>query len=158
MTCILLRTEINAPIGRVFDLARSIGLHEHSTHGTNERAVGGVTSGLIGIGQEVTWRARHFGIVQHLTVKITKLDRPNHFQDVMVSGAFKSLRHDHSFSEHGTGTLMIDQFDFEAPLGWLGRCAERLFLESYMRRFLLQRNQVLKEIAESENWKQYLET
>ncbi|MDB6108664.1 MAG: cell division protein [Pedosphaera sp.] len=156
MTRISLRTEINAPIERVFDLARSIELHEHSTHVTNERAVGGVTSGLIGLGQEVTWRARHFGIVQHLTVKITKLDRPKHFQDVMVSGAFKSMQHDHTFREQGTGTLMIDQFDFAAPLGWLGRCAERLFLKSYMRRFLIQRNQILKGIAESEDWKQYL--
>jgi ligand-binding SRPBCC domain-containing protein len=149
VTRIRLTTQINAPRDRVFDLARNIEVHESSTAGTNEKAIRGVTSGLIGLGQEVTWRARHFGVVQELTVRITQFDRPNHFQDVMISGAFKSMRHDHTFVEQPTGTLMIDQFDFEAPLGWLGRFAEWLVLERYMRRFLLRRNQILKAIAES---------
>ena len=59
MPVIELATSIAAPIDRVFDLARSIDLHTNSTSGTGERAVAGVTSGLIGPEQEVTWRARH---------------------------------------------------------------------------------------------------
>ncbi|NJM41916.1 MAG: hypothetical protein HC853_14760 [Anaerolineae bacterium] len=41
----------------------------------SRRAIAGVTSGLIGLGQEVTWRARHFGIWQSLTVRITEFQR-----------------------------------------------------------------------------------
>jgi hypothetical protein len=44
---------------------------------------------------------------------------------------------------------MKDVFDYAAPLGLLGRFADRLFLERYMRRLLEERNQVLKQQAES---------
>lgn len=156
MPVIELSTVIRAPRERVFDLARSIEAHQDSTGGTGERAVAGVTRGLIGLGEEVTWEAVHFGIRQRLSVRITKFDRPSHFQDVMLTGAFRSMVHDHTFLEHPEGTLMEDRFEFIAPLGIFGRIAERLFLTAYMRRFLEKRNAVLKGLAESEDWKCYL--
>jgi len=45
-------TEFAAPAEVCFDLARSIDLHVESMVASEERAVGGVTSGLIGGGQE----------------------------------------------------------------------------------------------------------
>src|SRR5688572_21901947 len=86
MPLIELNTFIAAPAERVFDLSRSIELHTDSTSRTGERAIGGVTAGLIGAGQEVTWRARHFGVWQSLTVRITAFHRPTHFADAMVRG------------------------------------------------------------------------
>lgn len=157
MPVIELSTVIRAPRERVFDLARSIDAHQDSTGGTEERAVAGVTQGLIGMGEEVTWEARHFGVRQRLTVRITAFDYPRHFQDVMISGAFKSMAHDHTFAEHPDGTLMSDRFEFRSPLGILGAIADRLFLASYMRRFIVRRNAVLKRLAESEEWSRYLE-
>lgn len=156
MPKIELTTPISAPIERVFDLSRCIEAHTASTSRTGEHAVCGVTSGLIGMGQEVTWRARHFGVWQNLTVRVTAFDRPRHFQDVMVRGAFRRFTHDHFFEPSGDGTLMRDVFDYESPLGPLGRLANGLFLEQYMRAFLVERNQVLKSVAESEDWQQYL--
>ena len=88
MAIIELTTEIDAPISRVFDLARSIDLHTNSTSRTGERAVAGVTSGLIGPGDEVTWRARHFGVWQSLTVRVEVFEPPTHFSDRMLRGAF----------------------------------------------------------------------
>jgi hypothetical protein len=76
MPVIVLTISIDAPIDVVFDLARSIDLHLESTAQTNERAVAGRTTGLIGLGEEVTWEATHFGIRQRLTSKITQFDRP----------------------------------------------------------------------------------
>ena len=143
MPTIELITEIDAPIERVFDLARSLDLHMDSMAQTGERAVAGVTSGLIDAGQEVTWQARHFGVWQHLTSRITVCDRPTHFADTMVRGAFKRFDHDHYFTVAGSGgkdTMMRDVFDFDAPLGPLGWLAERLFLTRYMRNLLLKRN------------------
>lgn len=87
MPVIKLTTEIQAPLERAFDLARSVELHIASTAHTGERAVAGVTSGLMALGQEVTWRARHFGTWQHLTSRITAFVRPFHFRDSMVRGA-----------------------------------------------------------------------
>jgi ligand-binding SRPBCC domain-containing protein len=156
MAIVRLWTPIDAPPERVFDLARSIDAHQHSTSHTHERAVAGVTRGLIGMGQEVTWEARHFGIKQRLTVRITGFERPARFQDTMISGAFKSMKHDHEFNPYLPGTLMVDHFEFESPGGLLGRLFDRVFLAGYMRRFLVRRNQVLKRLAESEDWRKYI--
>jgi len=156
MPVIQVSTLIRAPRERAFDLARSIDAHQDSTGGTEERAVAGVTYGLIGMGDEVTWEARHFGVRQRLTVRVTAFDRPSHFQDIMISGAFERMIHDHEFAEHPAGTLMHDRFEFDSPLGILGRMADCLFLTSYMRRFLVQRNEVLKRLAESAEWRRYL--
>ena len=156
MPVIELTTGIAAPIGRVFDLARSIDLHTDSTAGTGERAVGGVTSGLIGPGQEVTWRARHFGVWQSLTVRVTAFERPVHFANAMLRGAFRRMEHHHWFEPSAGGTIMRDVFTFESPLGILGRIADFLFLARYMRSFLIARNRVIKAAAESGAWERYL--
>ncbi|GGG25495.1 hypothetical protein GCM10010916_47420 [Paenibacillus abyssi] len=121
-----------------------------STAKTNEKAVAGVTSGLINVGESVTWEAVHFGIKQHLTAKITELEEPFYFADEMVSGAFKRFWHKHEFIERGSQTLMIDTFDYTSPLGWIGKVADVLFLEKYMKSFLLERNLYIKKVAESE--------
>jgi len=157
MPVIELTTLIRAPRERVFDVARSIDAHQESAGGTQERAVAGVTKGLIGMNGEVTWEARHFGLRQILTVRVTAFNRPRHFQDVMISGAFKSMVHDHEFREHPEGTLMMDRFEFRSPLGILGMIVDRVFLASYMRRFIVRRNEVLKQLAESGKWSRYLE-
>jgi ligand-binding SRPBCC domain-containing protein len=156
MPVIELATSIVAPSERVFDLARSIELHMESTSNTDETAVAGVTSGLIGLGQEVTWRARHFGVWQSLSVRITEFEPPNHFADVMVRGAFRCLEHHHYFEQSDNGTLMRDIFSYQAPLGVLGRLAEFLFLDRYMRSLLVERNRVIKVVAESDGWVRYL--
>jgi len=148
MPKIELLTEINAPIEKVFDLARSIGLHMESTRQTGEKAIAGKTSGLIELGETVTWRAKHFGIWQTLTSKITEFDRPNYFVDEMVQGAFKSFRHEHHFSRIDNQTLMKDVFVFEAPFGIFGRLFNWLVLIEYMTRLLEERNKVIKEAAE----------
>ncbi len=147
---------IDAPIERVFDLSRSIDLHMFSTSQTGERAVAGRTYGLIGLGEEVTWRARHLGIWQNLTAQITIYDRPRHFRDSMVKGAFKRFDHDHFFAETSAGTNVRDAFTFEAPFGVLGLAANRLFLTKYMRGFLTARNRIVKRVAESEKWREFL--
>lgn len=153
MPLIDLTTIIHAPIQRCFDLARSIDLHKRSMHGTNEEAIGGITSGLIGAGEQVTWRATHFGITQRLTSRITQFDRPNHFRDEMVEGAFKMIQHDHWFeSTSDNKTIMKDQFRFESP-GWIfGRLFNKFMLEKYLRDLLDKRNHVIKQVAESNTW------
>src|SRR5947199_5466979 len=98
-------TQIKAPITRCFDLARSIEVHVlGNVHfGENALAVGGVSSGLIEMGQTVVWRAKHFWIWQTLTSKMTAFDRPVFFEDTMLRGAFKSMRHEHFFRSLSEG-------------------------------------------------------
>jgi ligand-binding SRPBCC domain-containing protein len=139
---------IEAPINVCFDLARNIQVHTETTLKTRERAIGGVTEGLIELGESVTWEAVHLGIKQKLTAKITEMEKPYRFTDEMVKGAFHSFIHTHEFIESGTGTVMKDEFAYISPLGILGKLADRLFLEKYMQAFIVNRALALKEIAE----------
>jgi ligand-binding SRPBCC domain-containing protein len=156
MPKIKLETIINAPIERVFDLARSIDLHAETLLHTNEKAVAGVTKGLINLGETVTWEAVHFGIKQKLTSKITVCERPTKFSDAMVSGAFARFDHDHFFETTDGKTVMRDVFDYDSPLGFLGSIADFLFLERYMKDLLVMRNETLKRTAESDDWKRFI--
>jgi ligand-binding SRPBCC domain-containing protein len=148
MPIIQLTTIINVPIETCFDLARSIDLHMESTKQTGEQAIAGSTSGLIDPGETVTWRAKHFGLWQTLTSRITDFDKPNFFADEMVEGAFKRFRHEHYFLSRNGQTLMKDIFVFESPLGVLGRLFNWLVLTKYMTNLLKERNRVLKVTAE----------
>ena len=154
MPRIELRTEIKANREIVFDLSRSIDLHKISTEHTNETAIAGKTSGLIGMDESVTWRAKHFGIYQKLTSRITEFERPNMFVDEMVKGAFKSFRHEHHFTESNGGTLMTDYFEYKSPLGIFGKIADKLFLKKYMMDLLTERNRIVKDFAETDKWKE----
>ena len=157
MPIIKLQTEIKADRELVFDLSRSIDLHKISTEHTNETAIAGKTSGLIGLTETVTWRAKHFGIYQTLTTEITAFDRPNSFTDEMLKGAFKSFKHEHIFETlNNGGTLMIDLFDYKSPLGLLGIAADFLFLKKYMTNLLVKRNETIKSFAETDKWKEVI--
>lgn len=149
MATIHLETCINAPVERCFDLSLSVDLHRHSVVHTHERPVAGVMKGMMKLGDTVTWEAVHFGIKQHLTSKITAYERPNSFTDEMLRGVFHSMKHIHTFIPQSPGTLMIDDFLFQTPLGILGWLAEKLFLTRYMKRLLLMRNAYLKQVAET---------
>jgi ligand-binding SRPBCC domain-containing protein len=144
------RAEFQCPIERVFDGERDISLHSATQAHRSEKAVGGVSSGLIEAGQEVEWEAVHFGVRQRLRVRITHMRKPSYFRDEMVSGAFKSYSHEHFFEAAGLGrTLKRDVMLIEAPLGPLGWLVERMFLGRYMRTFLRRKNDDLRRLLES---------
>lgn len=145
-------TTIAAPPEACFDLARDVGAHVRSAAGTAERAVGGVTDGLLGLGDEVTFEARHLGVRQRLSARVVDFDRPRFFRDRMTRGAFRSMEHDHRFTPRPDGgTDMADVLRFAAPFGPLGWVAERLILGPHLRRFLTKRGAALKAMAEGEN-------
>jgi ligand-binding SRPBCC domain-containing protein len=67
----------------------------------------------------------------------------------MVRGAFHTFDHDHFF-EHNQGvTTMKDRFEYESPLGFVGRMADLLFLKRYMERLLRTRADVIRLAAEA---------
>jgi ligand-binding SRPBCC domain-containing protein len=149
MTVIDLTTDIDAPIERVFDLARDLDLHAASMAHTGERAVAGRTSGRIEVGDTVTWRARHFGLLWSLTSRITAVEAPARFEDVQERGPFAWFRHEHRFESVGRATRMHDHWEHRSPLGPLGRIVDRLVLGRYMRSLLVTRNAALKHEAEA---------
>jgi ligand-binding SRPBCC domain-containing protein len=148
MQSFTIETWIAAPLERCFDAARDLDLHVTSMRHTNERAVGGKTTGLIELDEEVTWRGRHFGVTQYFTSRITAFDRPHHFRDEMQRGAFRSFVHDHFFIADGARTKMTDALLFAAPFGILGRIAEQFVLRRYLERLLRNRAAVIREALE----------
>ena len=40
-----------------------------------------MTSGIIGLGETVTWRSRHLGVTWTMTTLISEMDRPHRFVD-----------------------------------------------------------------------------
>ncbi|HZW11263.1 MAG TPA: SRPBCC family protein [Phycisphaerales bacterium] len=157
MPTITLSATIHAPISRCFDLARSIDFHTHSMRGTGERAIAGRTSGLIAEGEEVTWQARHFGLVQRLTSRVSVCRPPQVFIDEQVRGPFRSFRHEHRFEPlDERATRLTDIFTYRAPLGPLGRIAEAAFVTGTMRRLLQRHQEHLKAALESEEWRRFL--
>jgi ligand-binding SRPBCC domain-containing protein len=150
MPMIYLETTIKASAERCFDLSLNVDVHSSSINHTQERAVAGVTSGVMKLGDVVTWEAVHFGVKQYLTSKITEYERPTRFVDEMVKGIFREIHHVHEFLPQSDGsTLMRDHFWFRTPLGPLGWLAEILFLTRYMRKLLVIRNQFIQQVAES---------
>ncbi len=156
MTKIILHTKIIAPVERCFLLSLSVDLHKGSTAQTNEKAIAGVTSGLMQLNDVVTWEAKHFGIVQHFTSKITVYQKPNYFVSEMQKGAFKRFHHQHIYKTEGSDCIMTDELDFEAPLGILGKIAMTLAVKNHIKKLLLTRNEFIKSVAESDEWKKYL--
>jgi len=149
MPLIEIKTIINADIKTCFNLARDIDFHQKSLKHTSEKAIAGRTSGLIELGESVTWEAKHFGITQRLTSKITEFSSPVYFVDEQVSGVFHSFRHEHIFNTIAVDkTEMIDRFNYKSPLGVLGKFADGLFLSNYMKNLLSIRANLLKEEAE----------
>jgi ligand-binding SRPBCC domain-containing protein len=150
MPLITLTTIINAPVETCFKLSRSIDLHLKSMLHTNEEAIDGVKAGLIGFNETVTWRAWHFGLPLQMTIKITELMYATSFTDEQLAGPFSKLKHRHIFEYlNESQTLMMDEFEFEAPLGIIGRLVNDLYLKAYMTRLLIKRNQTIKQAAES---------
>ncbi len=156
MDSFTINTSIKNNCEVVFDLSRSIDLHLISTSKTNEKAIAGKTSGLIDLNETVTWRADHLFKIRYFTSKITAFNYPFSFTDQMIKGDLQSFSHQHTFENNAEGTLMTDVIYFKAPYGFLGEIVMKLFLKNYFKKLLIKRNNIIKQFAESEQWKMIL--
>lgn len=140
------RTVIDAPLEAVWTNSLSIDVHLASMRRSSERAVAGVVSGLIGLDETVTWRARHFGLWFEMTSRITELDPYRRFVDEQTTGPFQSFRHEHEFTWRQGHTEMVDIVHLASPI--LPRSTEAMILLPYMRRLIRQRNAHLVRSSE----------
>lgn len=116
-----------------------------------ETVVSGRSAGSFAEGEEVTWRAWHFGIPWRMTSRITQVQRPHRFVDHQVAGPFATFHHEHVFEEYEGQTIMSDVVSFQAPFGPLGRLVEVWGLGRYMEHLIKQRNQYLVQRLEHVN-------
>lgn len=149
MSTIDLTTKIKAPIKTVFDASRNIDIHQQSASSSREKAIAGITSGLINLNETVTWRGKHFGIFLSHKSRITAMNFYDYFVDEMEKGKFKSFKHEHFFEEKNGVTIMTDKLQYETPFGIFGKLFDTLFLKNHLIHFLLERNKILKEVSEN---------
>jgi ligand-binding SRPBCC domain-containing protein len=157
MPKIHLTTFIQAPPDRVFDLCRNVDVHKQSMAKYNEVTVAGTQFGMVEKDDTVTWKAKHFFKTRMLRSKITSMKKPEMFVDEQLEGDFKELKHEHHFKPCENGTIMIDLFHFETPYGGIGKLVNKTYLIRYMKKLLEQRNKQIKEIAESDRWKKFIQ-
>ena len=150
MTTINITTIVNAPIKKVFDINRDIDIHQNSASATNEKAINGVTTGLINYNETVTWRGKHFGFYLTHKSRITAMNFYDYFVDEMEEGKFKSFKHEHFFEELNQITTVVDKLCYEISFWIFGQLFDYLFLKKHLTNFLLERNRVLKQIAEKQ--------
>ncbi len=170
METIRLTTWIDAPVERCFRLAASVERHVASTavRGDDEAGAkdgGGIVRGVNGgLGARVTGSGE-VGKFQrlHVDVRLTHTSRIvgwrpyGYFFDVMVKGAFARFEHEHHFAAMDDGTRMRDEIRFAARFGLLGRMVEKTVVRRNLIKLLKRRNAVIKRVAETDEWREYLE-
>jgi ligand-binding SRPBCC domain-containing protein len=148
------KINIRAPIGRCFLLATNIEIV-----GTvlGMKPVQGRTSGIVGLGDTIRWQGWKFGLPAFHESLIDVFDPPHFFRDRMIAGRFATFSHDHNFRDCGDGTtLMSDELRFTMPFGAFGELAGQRILVPHIRELVQERFAMLKQIAESEEWREYL--
>lgn len=143
MASFVLERIIPAPPEAVFDASLDVGLHVQSQSSRRERAVAGVTTGMMGEGDQVTWSARHFGIRFRMSSIVFDVDRPHGFRDRQTKGPFAEFGHRHEFLPAGGGTLMRDTLEFRSPFGLLGRLVDALILRRHLIAVITERNDAI---------------
>jgi ligand-binding SRPBCC domain-containing protein len=101
---------IDADPVKVFDLELDVDVHTDSMYASGESAMTSSGRRQLGLGDEVTFRARHFGLRWRMTSRVTAYERPRYFVDEQTRGPFRALRHEHYFdSLEGGGMQMTDR-------------------------------------------------
>lgn len=144
---------VHAPIERCFVLSTCIELVQRTLGFLPEPMTGYVSAN-----SRVVWRGRMFGLVHTHHTLITAFDPPNFFQDTQEHGRFASFHHDHSFRTTEAGTVMEDAVHFALPW-WLGSSVvARFVMAPQIRRLMQARFHLLKELAEGEGWRDFVES
>jgi ligand-binding SRPBCC domain-containing protein len=158
-------THVIAPVERCFLLSTSLAIVEREL---GMRPVAGSftgedgvrremrTRGLVEGGDRVRWEGWQLGLPQHHVSLISEYERGRFFQDRMVAGRFESFCHDHEFTEIGGQVLLKDTVRFAMPLGFAGRLVGKYVMVPHIRGLLRRRFALLKRIAESEEWREYI--
>ena len=144
---------INAPIERCFHLSSSIDLVRQTL---GMKPVRGKLDGNIAAGDRILWRGWILGLPQFHESLITAYNVPTFFQDTMERGRFKRFQHDHHFAEVDGHTLLHDKLRFSLPFGPAGKLIARRIMVPYIAGLLRRRLTLLKQVAESEQWRRYV--
>ena len=153
---------IRAPLDRCFALSTRVELVRR-TLGMNlidSGEAGTITTGHITANSRVHWRGWKFGLPTNHHTLITAFQPPHnntaYFEDSQERGRFATFRHEHFFTQRGDQTTLEDRVHFTLPFGPIGRLAAALIMAPHIRKLARQRFVMIKQLAETEGWRDWL--
>jgi ligand-binding SRPBCC domain-containing protein len=101
------------------------------------------------IGSQAIIETKIFGLVPARWVaEHTKYDPPRMFEDVQVSGPFKSWRHQHLILRHEAGAILRDEIEFEPPMSFLGTLAAPFLVIPQLEKMFSFRHEITRKWCE----------
>jgi ligand-binding SRPBCC domain-containing protein len=97
-------------------------------------------------GMLIDYRLRLSGVPFRWQSRIESFDPPHRFVDVQTRGPYRSWRHVHTFEEIAGGTSIVDEVDYELPLGFLGSVAHALFVRRALERIFEYREATVRRL------------
>ena len=80
----------------------------------------------------------------------TKYDHPRMFEDVQISGPFKSWRHQHIILPHESGAILHDEIEYEPPMSFLGTLAAPFVIVPKLEKMFEYRHEVTRKWCEGD--------
>jgi ligand-binding SRPBCC domain-containing protein len=154
---IKLTTFIAAPVERVFDLSRSVSLVKQALLANDIIITGEKTTGLLREGESVTLESKLFFKKRVWKLQITKIVKPEMYIEEQAEGFLKSFTHIRYFKPCENGSFLIDQVSYDLKQGIAGEVADKMVFRNYLSRVIEIKNASIKQAAESNRWKQYID-
>jgi ligand-binding SRPBCC domain-containing protein len=156
MPLIKLTTFIAAPVERVFDLSRNVSLTKQALLANNILTTGQKTAGLLAEGESVTLQFKLLFKERNWKLELTKMAKPEMYIEEQVKGFLKFYKHSHYFKPCENGSFLIDEISYELKKGLAGEVVDKLVFKNYLLKLLNIKNTSIKQVAESNRWKQYI--
>jgi len=97
-------------------------------------------------GTLINYSLRVHGIPLRWTSEIIEWEPPHRFVDLQLRGPYKLWRHEHRFETCQGGTLISDTINLALPLGFLGRLAYKIKVESDVQEIFAFREQKIRSL------------
>ena len=156
MPVIHLTTIVHAPVERVFNLSRHRGLYVQCMQWHPQKHSASKSLGLLEEGELLSWQAKIFGKNRLFRTKLSQMQPVGFLQQVMPQSNWIHICHQQHFKPLANGAVMIDEFSFQPAHPAWNNLFLRLLVTPRLRRLLERKNAIMKQVAESEEWKQYL--
>lgn len=102
------------------------------------------------VGSRAIIQQKIFGLIPSRWVaEHTVYDPPRMFEDVQVSGPFKSWRHRHIVAPADAGAVLRDEIEFEPPLSLIGQIAAPFFILPKLEKTFAYRHEVTRQWCEA---------
>ena len=134
------QTWLDAPVDEVFDFfsqAENLGAMSPPTVGFDIQTPMPVQ---MGEGLVIDYRISIGPVPMRWRTRIARWSPGTMFADAQERGPYGSWWHEHHFEARDGGTMMTDRVYYSPPLGWIGRFANRLFVQPMLRKIFSYRS------------------